>query len=380
MCPTKATLAAFAALTLLAISGAQADDFQASSESEMKPYKERLGKHLQFVPIPGGELLMGSPASEKNRGADEGPQVKVKIEPFWMGKYEVTWDDYKAFRDEYPTPEDRKKGLPVIPEGADAVSIPTPIWEQEFRPILNYMGEEGGYPVADLSQFSAKQFTKWLSKKTGRFYRLPTEAEWEYAARAGTKTAYFFGDDPARLGDYAWTFDNSEINQNVKIHADYSAAYRVVGQKKPNPWGLYDIYGNVGEWVIDGYKKDHYAAFAGKTMNYIDVINWASERFPTSIRGGNWNANPEACRSASREPSHRDLQDLDPQLPKSVWWYTNAFHVGFRVVRPLKEPADKEKARYWEANDEHIETVLKENKKGYRKVIEPLKEVAEKKE
>ena len=107
-------------------------------------------------------------------------------------------------------------------------------------------GRQGRLPAVIMSQFAAKQFTKWLSAKTGRFYRLPTEAEWEYAARGGTNTAYFFGDDAKKLGDYAWFYDNSEL-------PDQEPGYREVGQKKPNPYGLYDIYGNVGEIVIDQY-------------------------------------------------------------------------------------------------------------------------------
>ncbi len=196
------------------------------------------------------------------------------------------------------------------------------------------MGKDG-FPAICMTQLAAKTYCKWLSAKTGRYYRLPTEAEWEYACRAGTKTAYSFGDDPAQLGDYAWYFDNSDDK------------YHKVGLKKPNPWGLYDMHGNVAEWMLDQYIPDYYKSLAGK----VSREPWAVPRrlYPQSVRGGSWDDDPGKLRSAARRGSHKDWKQQDPQLPQSIWYFTDALFLGFRVVRPLVEPSEAEKAKLWDA-------------------------------
>ena len=150
-----------------------------------------------MVPIPGGEFVMGSPDTEAGRKPDEGPQHKVKISPFWMGRCEVTWNEYELFM--YPDEERRTRAtVPTDAAGdklADAVTHPSkPYVEMSFG-----MGKDG-YPAISMTQHGANKYCQWLSAKTGHFYRLPTEAEWEYAARAGTTTAYFFGDDTEQAG------------------------------------------------------------------------------------------------------------------------------------------------------------------------------------
>ena len=154
---------------------------------------------FEMVPIPGGEFTMGTPATEPGHSKDEEPQHKVKIDPFWMGKYEVTWDEYRLFMFSNMAKEDVNKDAVV-----DAISRPTrPYVEMSFGMGIN------GYPAISMTQHAANKYAEWLSAKTGQFYRLPTEAEWEYACRAGTTTAYSFGDDASKLGDYAWFSGNT---------------------------------------------------------------------------------------------------------------------------------------------------------------------------
>ncbi len=306
---------------------------------ELKAYEETIpGTNVKFkmVPIPGGTFKMGSPESEEGRGEGEGPQITVEVAPFWMGAHEVTWDEFDNFGNVYS--QLTKAGGTDIPEDkqADAVSFPTPQYELGIEKLIE-MGRAGGFPTADMSYLCALQYTKWLSKKTGKFYRLPTEAEWEYAARAGTTTAYSFGDSADALGEYGWYFDNAEDR------------YHKVGQKKPNPWGLYDMHGNVSEWVIDQYDPAWYKQFEGKTVKASEIINFPKAEYPIVVRGGSYDSDPEQCRSAARGKSIEDWNQQDPQVPTSIWWHTEPFWNGFRVVRPVTEPSEADKAKYWDS-------------------------------
>lgn len=292
----------------------------AKTEKEMKRYTEALvGTDVTFemLPIPGGEFQMGSPESEPDRNADEGPQHKMKIAPFWMGKCEVTWDEYDVYSYSLDVKRRNLSGVTATDREklADAVTKPTkPYTDMTFN-----KGHDGN-PAICMTGLAAKTYCEWLSAKTGRFYRLPTEAEWEYACRAGTTTAYSFGDDPSQLGDHAWFIENSNESPQK------------VGKKKPNPWGLFDMHGNVSEWCIDQYFADAYTKHA---QNPFFI---ATKEYPQVVRGGNWEAEAATCRSASRDHSIPDWKIQDPQFPKSRWFHTDALFVGFRVVRPLSGP------------------------------------------
>ncbi len=287
-----------------------------------------------MVPIPGGEFTMGSPAGEKGRNADEGPMRKVRVDPFWMGAMEVRWEEYEVFM----YPDDEKKLREINPSDAevskvsDAVTRPSkPYMEMSFG-----MGKDG-YPAISMTQHAANKYCQWLSAKTGHFYRLPTEAEWEYACRAGTTTAYSFGDDVSLLDGYGWYEDNSDFK------------YQKVGKKKPNPWGLFDMHGNVAEWCLDQYGPDYSFLGEGVTAN---PWNKATQPYPHVARGGSWDDAVAKLRSAARRGSDPTWKMRDPQLPKSIWWLTDAQFVGFRLVRPLVVPSAEDLKKYWNSGVE----------------------------
>jgi formylglycine-generating enzyme required for sulfatase activity len=310
-------------------------DAEAKTQAEMKPYAELI-EHtdtaIEMVPIPGGEFLMGSPDTEADRGDDEGPQHKVKVDPFWMGKYEITWDAYEVWM--FDLDIQRRKIYRKAETERDKAAVEYQISQptEPYTDMTFGMGKRG-YPAICMTQFAAKTFCQWLSAKTGRYYRLPTEAEWEYACRAGTTTAYSFGDGPAKLDEYAWHYGNS------------SDKYHQVGQKKPNPWGLYDMHGNVNEWVLDQYTTDFYGKFGDKTADNPLAI--PTSLYPRVVRGGSWDSDPEECRSAARLKSDPNWKRQDPQIPRSIWYHTDATFVGFRIVRPLVSPSAEERAAKW---------------------------------
>ena len=210
----------------------------------------------------------------------------------------------------------------------DAVSsASTPYIDVSFG-----MGKDG-YPAICMTQNAAAKFCEWLSAMTGHFYRLPTEAEWEYACRAGTTTAFSFGETANNISDYAWFSDNS------------NATYHKVGQKKPNPWGLHDMHGNVAEWTLDAYDTATYQNRKKKDNDNPYVR--PTKTYPRAVRGGSWMDQPNLLRSAARRGSTKKWKQRDPQMPQSVWWHTDAPFVGFRVVRPVETPSAAEQKQYW---------------------------------
>jgi formylglycine-generating enzyme required for sulfatase activity len=295
--------------------------------SAHQPYTETVpGSDVKFdmIALPGGTFLMGSPESEAGRAVDEGPQHPVRIQPFWMGKCEVTWDEYDVFwrnntGDKEMQRDAEKRGEQ---KEIDAQSRPTPPYSDE---TFGHGREH--QPVLAITHHAAMEYCRWLSEKTKKTYRLPTEAEWEYAARAGTRTAYFFGDDPKQLVDYAWYAENSEEHAHP------------VAEKKPNSWGLYDMYGNVAEWCLDHYVRDFYATSPLDKPLVEPAALPVSLRFPDATRGGSWADKPARLRSAARRASDKSWIKRDPQRPQSIWWLTNGDFVGFRIMRPVDEVA-----------------------------------------
>ena len=337
----------------------------------MVPYTMKIpGTDVEFTmePVPGGEFLMGSPSGEAGRQANEGPQFRVKVEPFWMGKYEVRWEEYKRFMALYAAfKEFQTRRIRLVTEDnkADAITAPTELYEPSFT--FEY-GDDPQQPAVTMSQYAARQYTKWLTAITQQFYRLPTEAEWEYACRAGTSTAFSFGDDPSQLKEYGWFIDDIEEDGAQKI-----------GQLKPNAFGLHDMHGNVAEWVLDELLDDGYQRFADKTLTVAEATVWPKKLFPRVVRGGSWQDEAKACRSAARMGSSDDEWRLeDPNLPLSPWWFTNdpARGIGFRLLRPLGDaPLEKEaRERYWgiDAEETKLDVELRlEEGRGAQGIVDP---------
>ncbi len=279
---------------------------KASGKPEpMKPYKQLIpgsDTPYEMVPIPGGKFTMGNSAVP-----DESPEHEVALEPFWMAAREVTWNEYRLFMFATISGEEQGNNIAV-----DAVSRPTkPYVEMSFG-----MGIEG-YPAISMTHHAASKYAQWLSAKTGHFYRLPTEAEWEYACKANAPV-------PTELEEVAV----------IKRRQ-----YEKVGTKKPNAFGLYDMLGNVMEWTTDQYYADAYK----------NPKSWypSETPYPHTARGGSWADPVKRVSCTARFPSDPSWKQQDPNLPKSIWYHTDALGLGFRLVRPAKVPSPEEMHRYW---------------------------------
>jgi formylglycine-generating enzyme required for sulfatase activity len=294
----------------------------AQTDTQFKAYEQAIpGTNVKFkmTPIPAGTFTMGSGANENGRRPDEGPQKKVKISPFWMGIHEVTYDEFLSFFNDESVSRNSQ---------VDAVTRPT----AQYIDLSWGMGKQGGFPFNSMSQHTALMYCKWLYKKTGVFYRLPTEAEWEYACRAGSESAYFFGNDTKQLDQYAWHAGNSK------------GKYQKVGQKKPNAWGLYDMHGNLSEWTLDQYDEKFLEQIQDGQANPTSA---PAKRYPKTVKGGGYGDKPEALRCAARIKSEPAWNKRDPQIPKSKWWLTDATSVGFRIVRPLEQPTAEQAEEFF---------------------------------
>ena len=308
---------------------------------------ERTNISFEMIPVPGGEVTIGSPDLEVGRSEDEGPQFTVKLEPFWIAKTELTWGEYKTFMRTYDVFKRlSSEGIRQVTDDsrADAITVPTPLYE----PSHTYeFGEETHQPAVTMTQYAAKQYTKWLSGLTGVQYRLPTEAEWEYAARAGSNAAYSFGDDPAELEKYA-VFERT------------SGAAKV-GSKAPNSFGLHDMHGNVWEWTIDQFSPKGFEGIGGKSFAALGATNWPTQADSRCVRGGGWQDSAERVRSAARMGSiDKDWKDNDPMIPLSPWWYTSdpARMVGMRLVRSAMPLPEEIMKKFWEIDVPDIQTVV----------------------
>ncbi|WP_422353914.1 formylglycine-generating enzyme family protein [Roseivirga pacifica] len=293
-----------------------------ASQSQFEDYTEQIpGTDLTIamLALEGGSFQMGS-----NHSEDEQPTHEVTVSSFWMAKHETTWNLFRLYMERNIDAEQPQQVAGTeVKIKVDAISgATTPYVDMSFG-----MGTDG-YPATGMTQLSASRFCEWLSAMTGNFYRLPTEAEWEYAAKAGTNTAYSFGNESSDLEQYGWSKRNS------------NEAYQLVGSKQANPWGLHDMHGNVAEWTLDKF-----APYSSEDSTDPFVV--PDKTYPRVVRGGSWKDEPDALRSSARMASNKSWKKRDPQIPKSKWWHTDAPFVGFRVVRPLKTPSAEEQKQYW---------------------------------
>lgn len=320
----------------------------AQSESEFTEHTVEIpdsDQAIEMVPVPGGTFEMGP---------INGSTHEVTVDPFWMAKYEITWNEYNLFRNEViedirakiykelygvdiesdalSSPTLSEEALNMLRDNnvpADIISLPSPPYvDMSFG-----MGTDG-FPAAGMTQYAAYMFTKWLTVKTGEFYRLPTEAEWEYACRA------------ANSGEYERITNESELGQRAWYKGNSDRKYHQPGQKEPNALGIHDMLGNVAEWTFDQYHEDYVSQLEGEPAD--NPFFKPTELYPRTARGGSWMDEAEAASCLQRRGSNPQWKMRDPQLPKSMWWLTNASFLGFRVVKPVDQPESvDEMEEYW---------------------------------
>lgn len=274
-----------------------------------KSYDQKIpGSNLTFkmIAVPGGKFQIGS----KNVMADndEAPQKEIELSPFWIEEHEVTFAEWDLYFKDNSLPQSKT---------IDGVTRATP----QYIDLTWGMGRDASHPTNSMSQQAAMMYCKWLYSKTGFFYRLPTEAEWEYACKAGDTKA----PDLKTVLESGFAKDNS------------SGKFQLVKLKKPNAWGIYDMLGNLSEWTIDQYDPAYYQKIAAK-----DPMTTAGARYPKTSRGGSYLDDASQLRCSNRIASDAKWNQRDPQIPKSRWWLTDGMFIGFRVVRPSKQPSKEE--------------------------------------
>ncbi len=289
-----------------------------------------------MVAIPGGTFTLGSPPDERYRRSDEGPQRQVRVSSFWMGRVEVTWDEFEAwYRATAGEGRTDTRALDAQADpGVDAVTGATP----PYVPPDQGWGR-GERPAITMTHHAALAYCEWLSSVTGKRYRLPTEAEWEYASRGGTETPYFFEGDAKnftekRFWNRLFGIRSDAIDPWVIYAGNSGGKTQTAENISPNPFGLINMLGNVREFCLDWYAADTYTAWrAGSVV--IDPRGPASGSEHV-VRGGSFRSDPADARSASRDRTRVEAWLMtDPQIPKSLWWYSDCIDVGFRVVCEL---------------------------------------------
>lgn len=343
------------------------------STDAMAPYTQTLegsDAEIEMVPVPGGIVRVSVAAfdpEDPSATPEDEAYVEVELPPFWISRHEITWQsywEYMALDASYTAIRQLKtlsggsnparvqqvltsrpqlsRAVHVDPMfgAVDAVTAPTELYDST---TTYESGEEPDLPAVSMTTFAAKQFTKWLSGVTGKEYRLPSEAEWEHAARAG-------GEPPADLDAAAWYVDN----------ADWVA--RPVGEKEPNAWGLHDTLGNAAELVLDAAEPEGRPELAGKRVGWQEAIAWPTDDYPMIAKGGHYDSEAEEVSTTARLVTNADWKDSDPNLPKSPWWFASypSNGVGFRIVRPMEPMEEEVLAKVWGASAESVKRAVED--------------------
>ncbi|MAT55436.1 MAG: sulfatase-modifying factor [Saprospirales bacterium] len=268
---------------------------------------------FEMVLVPGGTFSVGTGENSK----------QVKVDSFWMGRYEVSYEEFALF---YHRELDSDTTLhPLGNYRVDAVTRPTP----QYMDYTFGMGRNG-HPAVSMTQQAALRYCEWLYRKTGVFFRLPTEAEWEYACKLGRTDSLAEG----RLQDHAWYSDNS------------GNKYHQTGARQPNLLGLYDLLGNVAEWTLDDYRDDYTKALAGAPADNPWLV--PTRKHSRTVKGGSYLSAAQDCTCSARQRSNPRWQARDPQIPKSRWWNTDSPFVGFRLVSQVVQPSEQEVKAFFE--------------------------------
>ncbi len=306
---------------------------------------EKFQNYTEFIPgtsvsfemiaIPEGSFQMGSPENEPFRREDEGPVRQVKISRFFMGQTEVSWDEFLAW---FNATSSEGRISQSVNEEVDAYSGATPPWG---APDQGW--GKGKRPAITMTHYAATQYCKWLSKVTGKKYRLPYEAEWEYAARGGTQTPYYFAGNPKKFSHLTWInkimgVDTAVISRHAIYKTNSNDRTNLPENVEINPFGLKNMLGNVAEFCLDWYFPDTYANYQEAQLTNPRAPRKGKERV---IRGGSYLSDASAIRAAARDfTKSTDWLKTDPQIPKSIWWYSDCNHVGFRIVCEVDEELD----------------------------------------
>ena len=321
-----------------------------NKEIYVEPAKvNKFEDYIEYIPkstisfsmkaIPGGKLQLGSPDNEFSRRTDEGPVKTVEISSFFMAEIEATWDEFLVFYIQTQGMGRSSDTQEAKAADVDGITGPTPPYGQPDQ-----KWGLGKRPAITMRYHAAEVYCQWLSEITGKTYRLPTEAEWEYACRAGTTTPYFFEGNPKKFDtNRFWNKIFGESTDTIMsyiVYQDNSTGKTQMSDfVRPNPFGLRNMLGNVAEFCSDWYAEDAYVSIpdGAKDPKGPDT---GTERV---IRGGSFRSNAIEVRSAAREYTQDEAwMRTDPQMPKSIWWYSDSNWVGFRVVCEYDEKTGKQ--------------------------------------